>query len=149
MIQTDIAVNPGNSGGPMLKPNGLVFGLIDAKRTTAEGIAFAVSPVMAGTQIRRWQGRRATTAARPCALDTAPAPDSGLTPCSETVSAGPSTSCPFALEVERAWRSAGPGTAFIDVLSPVTGKTYRMQCSAGDPVICTGGDGAAVFINPA
>lgn len=42
MIQTDVAVNPGNSGGPLLSASGLVLGVTSAKATGQEGIAFAI-----------------------------------------------------------------------------------------------------------
>ena len=51
MIQTDTAINPGNSGGPMLALDGKVYGIVDAKRVDAEGIAYAVSPEVAGTNL--------------------------------------------------------------------------------------------------
>lgn len=53
MIQTDAAVNPGNSGGPMLDVEGNVVGLVEAKAGGAEGLAYAIpassaAPVVAG-----------------------------------------------------------------------------------------------------
>lgn len=43
-IQTTAAVNPGNSGGPLLNPEGEVVGVVTLKAIFQEGIAFA-SPV--------------------------------------------------------------------------------------------------------
>jgi S1-C subfamily serine protease len=42
LIQTDAAVNPGNSGGPLLDANGSVVGVITASVGGAEGMGFAV-----------------------------------------------------------------------------------------------------------
>ncbi len=41
-LQTDLAVNPGNSGGPMVSRDGRVVGVVTAKIMQAEGIAFAL-----------------------------------------------------------------------------------------------------------
>jgi len=41
-VQTTAAVNPGNSGGPLLNARGEVVGLITLKATFQEGIAFAL-----------------------------------------------------------------------------------------------------------
>jgi len=48
MIQTDVAVNPGSSGGPLLTSNGAVLGLTTAKAQGEEGIAFAI-PIATAT----------------------------------------------------------------------------------------------------
>jgi S1-C subfamily serine protease len=42
LIQTDVAVNPGNSGGPLLTGTGLVVGVTSSKAVGEEGIAFAI-----------------------------------------------------------------------------------------------------------
>ena len=43
MLQTDAAVNPGNSGGPLLDANGHVVGInTEIQNSSDGGIAFAV-----------------------------------------------------------------------------------------------------------
>lgn len=43
LVQTDAAVNPGNSGGPLLDERGQVVGLVVSKIAGADGIGLAVS----------------------------------------------------------------------------------------------------------
>jgi Trypsin-like peptidase domain len=42
LIQTDAAVNPGNSGGPLVNIDGDVVGVVVLKRSDSEGLAFAI-----------------------------------------------------------------------------------------------------------
>lgn len=54
------------------------------------------------------------------------------------------TSCSFALNVAADYYSV-PGNTFTS-FSPSTGQAYEMSCSGGAPVVCTGGNNAAVYL---
>ena len=42
LIQTDVSVNPGNSGGPIINTRGEVVGIVTLKITNTEGMGFAI-----------------------------------------------------------------------------------------------------------
>src|SRR5262249_29615871 len=54
LVQTDAAVNPGNSGGPLMTNIGTVVGLVDLGTEQLNGLAFAVSAQVAGPLIQSW-----------------------------------------------------------------------------------------------
>lgn len=55
LIQTDAGINPGNSGGPLLDVSGSVVGLVDAKRTDATGIGYAIPASTATASFNAWR----------------------------------------------------------------------------------------------
>ncbi|MGH3516213.1 MAG: S1C family serine protease [Haloechinothrix sp.] len=55
LIQTDAALNPGNSGGPLLDLDGDVLGVVVARHVYAEGIAWAVAGDEVEPQLDHWR----------------------------------------------------------------------------------------------
>lgn len=62
---------------------------------------------------------------------------------------GPHTSCGFARNVASKWFEAqeSGGSNTFEVFSPTTNEDHTMTCTSGSPVICSGGNGATVFIS--
>jgi hypothetical protein len=70
----------------------------------------------------------------------------GTTSCGGELSVGPATTCPFAVNVRAAYEEeVGVGSGIVYAYSPVTEKLYEMQCTAGAPHVCTGGNDASVY----
>jgi S1-C subfamily serine protease len=56
LVQTDAAMNPGNSGGPLIESGtGRVLGLADLKNLSGSGLGFAVSARTAAPLLDAWQ----------------------------------------------------------------------------------------------
>lgn len=54
LVETDTALNPGNSGGPLMAADGSVVGLVDAGTSGANGIGYAVASDTARTADQEW-----------------------------------------------------------------------------------------------
>ena len=72
-MQTDAALNPGNSGGPVLLLNGTVVGLVDAGNSSAQGIGYAVPATSAAPLVSGWEGYRSPPSNPTCPPTTFPA----------------------------------------------------------------------------
>lgn len=94
-------------------------------------------------ELRRLKREKDEPRAAAPAPASSPSSSSGSA-CGGGVSVNSVTTCPFAANVAAAFYDSGPGTVYAT--SPVTGQTYAMSCSAGVPAVCTGGNGAAVYI---
>lgn len=57
------------------------------------------------------------------------------------------TSCAFGKNVAADYFSS-PGNTF-ESFSPTTGESYEMTCAGPPPIVCTGGDGAVVYLTHA
>ena len=91
-----------------------------------------------------------TTAAYPAVtLSGSACGTRGSGPFANVAAGNAATSCPFALAVQAAFVAQTPkaGQAVsLTATSPVTKKPYAMSCSGTQPVRCSGGNGALVFL---
>lgn len=55
LLQTDVTLNPGNSGGPLLLADGTVVGVIEAKEQAGDHIGYAIPTSSARGQLEAWQ----------------------------------------------------------------------------------------------
>ena len=89
LVQTDAQVNPGNSGGPLMTDAGEVVGLVDLGTTRANGLAFAVSSLVAGPIISGWSAAPQPLPLANCGtagIGQAAAPNTGGTQVSDPAS---------------------------------------------------------------
>jgi Flp pilus assembly protein TadG len=118
----------------------------EAARQSASAQQEAQATLSAEVQkLQQQLAAKTATAAPSPSAQAQPAQPQG-TSCGANVSAGSNTTCPFALNVAAEYLSQGGGTISIVVYSPVTGQNYTMNCVAGVPSVCRGGNNAVVFI---
>lgn len=116
LVQTDAAVNPGNSGGPLLDAEGQVVGITTAMIPYAAGIGFAIpartASWVAGVLIQHGEVRRPTLGVAVRAEELAP----------EAARAGGHPRGVRVLGVEAGTPAAGAGLAEGDLLLEANGS---------------------------
>jgi hypothetical protein len=93
----------------------------------------------------RQREQEAEDAANRAAAAASAAAASAPSDCGGGVSAGPNTSCAFALNVRDAYYDVPGSSTTVNVYSPTTSQTYSMYCTpVGGQVRCTGGNNSSV-----
>lgn len=73
LIQTDAAISPGDSGGPLLSADGGVVGLVEAMRTDMQDVGYAIPAADAATELEAWRAApRPVTWLPSCAAPVGP-----------------------------------------------------------------------------
>jgi S1-C subfamily serine protease len=135
VIQTDAALNPGNSGGPLVSSHGEVVGINTAVIVGAQGICFAVASNTAsfvlGELVRHGRVRRAYIgiAAQQFTLSRRRRHAAGLTQDSAVMVASVEPGSP----AERAGIAPGDIILALDS-TPVTGADDLIRLLAGDKI---------------
>jgi S1-C subfamily serine protease len=135
VIQTDAALNPGNSGGPLVSSHGEVVGINTALIMGAQGICFAVASNTAsfvlGELVRHGRVRRAYigVAAQQFALSRRRRHAAGLTQESAVMVASVEPGSP----AERAGLNAGDVILALDGVV-ITGADDLIRVLAGDKI---------------
>jgi S1-C subfamily serine protease len=135
VIQTDAALNPGNSGGPLVSSHGEVVGINTAVIMGAQGICFAVAANTAsfvlGELVRHGRVRRAYIgiAAQQFSLSRRRRHAAGLTQESAVIIASIEPGTP----AERAGLAAGDIILALDGM-PVTGADDLIRLLAGEKI---------------
>lgn len=144
MLLNDAPIEHGSSGSALVNTDGELVGVVYA--TSGSVNQYAV-PIEVLRDVLEDASKFSAHSNCDGVPDTAEATGPDVR-CSQTVTAGQGTSCPFALNVAAAWVAAGRGTVTVQANSPVTGKTYSMNCVDGRLVTCSGGKNATVYIDP-
>jgi S1-C subfamily serine protease len=135
LIQTDAALNPGNSGGPLVSSHGEVVGINTAIIMGAQGICFAIGSNTAkfvlGELVRHGRVRRAYIgiAAAQTGLPRRIRNEAGVTQESAVIVAGVEPSSPAA----RAGIDTGDIILTLDK-NPVTGADDLIRLMTGDMI---------------
>jgi hypothetical protein len=118
LIETDAALNPGNSGGPLLAADGTVLGLVDAKNVDATGIAYAVPASQAQPLMLGWQQSPSPVAAGSCSNPLGPLQATTTLPTIPGLSSEASTGITTAFDAYFNGINSGDYRSAWQVLSP-------------------------------
>ncbi len=141
MLVNDAPIKHGSSGSPLLNDRGELVGIVYATEGD-NAKQYAVPVEVLNDLIDGLDGLDTDTNCDGVPNGHVP---TEATKCGPGVYAGEKTSCPFALEVARAWKTSG-GDSIITAHSSVTNLDYDVYCDGTDPTVCVTDTGAAVYI---
>jgi hypothetical protein len=133
LIETDTAINPGNSGGPLIAADGSVVGLVDAARTDANGIGYAVPGVLAHARTARWSQSGGAVPAATCRDPLGPKHGGTDTPTPGRLDTRTAAGIVAAFDTYFTGINTGNYAAAFAVLSPrAQGQTSLGEFASGD-----------------
>jgi hypothetical protein len=131
LVQTDAAVNPGNSGGPLMTDAGQVVGLVDLGTDQANGLAFAVSASVAGPLLESWTAAPQPIAAASCQPPPARAAPAPRTTTTGTAAVATFTGEHFSIAYPSAWvvtsAEVNKGSYYDTTIQPPGDKTLLLR----------------------
>ena len=143
-LQTDAALNPGNSGGPLVNRDGEVIGMNTSKHSAAEGVGFALSMDDLNSRL--------TSLSR---IPPIPAPSPTLLPSEsfQQVSASYDHTCGVKIDGRVScwdWNNSGEATPPAGTFQQVNaGGAYTCGVQADGWVACWGNDKHGEYTPPA
>lgn len=127
IVQTDAAVNPGNSGGPLLDQNGCVVGMNTFIFKQTEGINFAVGHSILDKYVRKYDGVDRSKGVKKKPAPSTPAPSTPVPQASSRPSPSSNTQqVDSAVYVVQEWVSAMSDMDGKRASQFMTGEAERM-----------------------